>query len=284
MISSLALVACGAASEVGTQGAPDSLDMFDPSTSTAAPESEPGTDDENDSEPTTTSTSIETTTSDDAADPTTSTTDDPRDGTTVPPTTASTVPAVDPVAAFCGAAGDIVVLGTSVSLDDKEAAAVFFDATASTWAAAADVAPGSISGDVATVATFRSELRDLLAANDYDLFAAFEEATALEVDSGADQALIRSDQFIYANCEITPPTAEQATAVFYGSLLATAEDQTYLAELLASAEVFSLDGANCFVSRASADVMHPLVGAPSTSDQDTALATVLEACQLSIGT
>ena len=280
------LASCGAASDVGTSAAPDGIELFDTpvssadvdveaeleTTVTTSADPEPTTSVTVEVEPTTTIDSGSTTVTNDA------------DTTSVPSSTTTTAPPRDPNAAFCEAAVGINDLGTSVSLDDPEAAAVFFDASADRWDVAAGVAPATISVDVATVASFRSDLRDILAAADYDLFAVFEEVAELEETSGADLALIRSDQFIYADCAIEPPSPEQATAAFYGELLGSSDDRTYLAELLASAETFSLEGAMCFVEQATADAMHPLVGAPSTPAQDEALANVLSTCQLSIGT
>lgn len=187
-------------------------------------------------------------------------------------------------AAFCQAAGDLRELGTLTSYDDAEAAAAFFEAQVNRWDAAAVAAPSAIAADVQTVATFQGDVQRLLESNGFDLFASVEELTELEVSSGSDDALIRTDQFTFANCAVTPPLAEQAMAAFYGRLLDSAADRNFLAELLASAEVFSLEGAACFVDNATPDVMHPLVGAPATAAQDTALASVLSTCQLSIGT
>ncbi len=282
---SLLVSACGAASEVGSSAVPTTLNLFDAGSTVVS---------EMDDAPSAGSSTTASTGDDDASETTelngestTTSAIGSTQPTAAPTTTASvgpTIPAIDPNAEFCQAAIDIADLGTFVALDDTEAATTFFNAQADRWDAAATVAPASIAADARTVATFVADLRSLLAENDFDLFAVFEEVTELETSSGSDVARIRTDQFIYANCEVTPPLAEQATAVFYGELLESAEDQTFLAELLASAEVFTLDGARCFVDRATADVMHPLVGAPATPTQDAALASVLSACQISIGT
>ena len=287
VVMSLLVSACGAASEVGSE-VPTTLNLFDAgstvtsevddSQSAASSTTKPTDDEFVDDAPDTTELKGESTTT--LAVGSTQSTAAPS--TTV--RSAPTIPTVDPNAKFCQAAIYISDLGTFVALDDTEAATTFFNAQADRWDAAAAVAPASIAADARTVATFVADLRSLLAANDFDLFAVFEEVTELETTSGSDVARIRTDQFIYANCEVIPPLPEQATAVFYGELLETAADREFLAELLASAEVFPLDGARCFVDRAAADVMHPLVGAPATPAQDAALASVLSACQLSIGT
>ena len=278
---SLLVSACGAAADVGTS-APNALELID-STTTAPAEIE----EIEDIDASSTTTSVPTTESIEASEETTTTIEVGSTQTTAPSTTAAsttTIRPVDPNAAFCQAAIAIDELGVFTSLDDTEAATVFFNTQVDRWDAAASAAPPSIATDAQTVATFHGDLRTLLAANNFDLFAVFEELTELEVNSGSDVARIRVDQFTFANCEVTPPLPEQATAVFYGQLLDSAEDRTFLAELLASAEVFSLDGARCFVDRATPDVMHPLVGAPATAAQDAALSSVLSTCQISIGT
>lgn len=291
IVTSLLLSACSAASDV----TPAALPLTDDTTTSvdSDPSVEPDTD-EPESATETTSPLLEftleggATTSEVVDQPSsTSSTSTAVAPTTVAPSsdeTTTTTPLVDPNAAFCQAAIEIDELGTFTELDDTEAATIFFNAQADRWATAADAAPPAIAADARTVATFNSEMRTLLAANDFDLFAVFEELTELEASSGSDAARIRVDQFIFANCDVTPPLAEQATAAFYGGLLDSADDRTYLAELLASAEVFPLDGAQCFADRATPEVMHPLVGAPSTVAQDAALSSVLGACQLSIGT
>lgn len=284
---SLSASACGAASEVSSTG-PDSLNLFDPTAATVETELETDsgaasslTTTPADDEPVSTELGIETSVSTIPA-----TTDDGSTATTAPSTTATTVttaPAVDPNADFCQAATAIQTLGTSVDFDDAEATALFFNTQADLWGNAAAVAPAGITSDTQTVATFFGDFRDLLAANDFDLFAVFEDVNELQVSSGSDLAQIRAEQFVYANCDITPPLPEQATAAFYGGLLDDVDDRTYLAELLASAEVFTLEGAQCFVDRATADVMHPLVSAPATPAQEAALSSLLSTCQLSTG-
>ncbi len=283
IVVSLMLSGCGAATDVGSSTAPTSLALFDDVTTTVEA-AEPFEDHEADGSSSTTTTvqaSTSTETSSETTTTVTASTQPTASSTTAASTT--TVPLADPNAAFCQAAIAIDDLGAFTSLDDTDAAAAFFNTQADRWDAAADVAPASIAVDVQTVATFHGDVQMLLERNDFNLFAVFEELTELEASSGSDVARIRTDQFTFANCEVAPPLAEQATAAFYGQLLASADDRTFLAELLASAEVFSLDGAVCFVDNATPDVMHPLVGAPATAAQDTALASVLSACQLSIG-
>lgn len=284
IVASLLVSACGAASEVNS-AAPDSLNLFDETAETV--ESEPEEESTVDTDAATSSTSArvapDSTSSSIAS---TTTTDANSTETTAPSTTAAvaaTTTTVDPNADFCQAASAIQALGTSVDLDDVEATSTFFTTQADLWNNAAAVAPAETASDVQTAATFFGDFRDLLAANDFNLFAVFEEVNELQVSSGSDIAQIRTEQFIYANCEIEAPLPEQATAAFYGELLDSAEDRTYLAELLASAEVFTLDEAVCFVDRATPDVMHPLVGAPSTPAQEAALSSVLDTCQLNTG-
>ena len=280
---SLVVSACGAAADLGTS-APSSVPLLDAPTSLAIDERADDVEvaDRSETSETTAIDPDPAPANDDAT--TTTSVSDPAPSTTPTTVTTTTVQLPDPNAAFCQAATAIDELGTFTALDDAEAAAVFFDSQAERWGNAAATAPAPIAADVSTVATFNSDVRTLLAGADYDLFAVFQEVTELEASSGSDTARIRTDQFIFANCEITPPLAEQATAAFYGELLASADDRTVLAELLASAEVFTLDGALCFVDQATADVMHPLVGAPATAAQEAALTTALSACQISIGT
>lgn len=275
---SILLAACGAATEVQSADGPTSLGLFEPTTTSASAELEPSS----------TTLKVSTTA---AVDEVTTSTESPSSSTAAPTTTdqptttesPSTTVAVDVNAPFCAAASSIVDLGTSVSLDDTEAAAVFFDQQAERWAAAVPVAPFVIAPDVVAVATFVDELRNLMVENDYDLFAVFDEAAALEAQLGSDEARIRSDQFIYRTCDIEPEAAVDATAVFYIELLETADGQEQLAEILAAAEVFPLDGARCFVGRTSVDAVYPLVGATSTTAQAAALDEVLGVCQLTMG-
>lgn len=280
----LLATACGAASDVASSGGPDELSLFDSAT-TIVVEVDDGTAEI----PSTTTGEIPDATpnSTEPGEQATTTTAGPIPTTSAPSTTVGggpTIPVVDPNAEFCQAALAIADLGTFTALDDTEAANTFFNAQVDRWDAAADVAPLSIAADVRTVATFVGDLRTLLAANDFDLFAVFAEISELETTSGSDVARIRANQFIYANCDVAPPLPEQATAVFYISLLDSAENRGVLAEILASAEVFTLDGARCFVDQVTGDAIHPLVGAPATPAQDVALSAVLSACQLSIGT
>jgi len=279
IVMSLLMSACGAAADVGSSAAPTSLGFVDEASTTPQLDGDQ-------SSPTTApaSTSVSAESDDQSTDTTDDTSPDASTSSTTETGNTSTVPAADPNADFCLAAIRIDALGTFVALDDTEAASVFFNDQADRWRAAADVAPPAIATDVGIVATFSADLRTLLAANDFDLFAVFEALTELEVASGADMARIRANQFIYANCEVEPPLPEQATAAFYGELLVSTEDRQVLAELLASAEVFTLEGARCFVDRATTDVMHPLVGAPATTDQTAALSSILGTCQISIGT
>ena len=259
------LSACGAATNVQSADGPTSLALFEPTTTQAAlPE---------------------------RAETTTSTVPDPS-STSAPGAEASstttvaaepTTTAADSNAPFCAAVASILDLGAAVPLDDTEAAAIFFDQQADRWAAAVPVAPLVIAADISSVATFVDGLRKLMVENDYDLFAVFDDATALENQLGSDAARIRSDQFIARTCVIEQRTAVDATAVFYVELLETAEGREMLAEILAVAEVFPLDGASCFVERTSVDAVYPLVGAASTTAQAAALDDVLDACQLTMG-
>lgn len=275
--------ACGAASDVASSETPAELNLFELTTVVIEVNDD--------------SLGVSSTTAGDIADTTPDSTEPGEQATTTTTATSTpateapsatgggpTIPVVDPNAEFCQAAVAIADLGTFVALDDSEAANSFFNAQADRWEAAAGVAPASIAADVTTVATFVGELRTLLAANDFDLFAVFAQVTELESTSGSDIARIRADQFIYANCEVSPPLPEQATAAFYIGLLDSAENRGLLAELLASAELFTLDGARCFVDQVTPDAIHPLVGAPATAAQDDALSAALSTCQLSIGT
>lgn len=282
--------ACGGASEINTAG-PDTLNLLDASSTVV--EAEPADDEPSELASTTTMAGTEptstepTSTEPNSADPNIDSSTTTAVGTTTAPSTTSapvtTTAAVNPYADFCQAAGEIQALGTSADFTDPEATAAYFEADVELWASAALVAPAAIATDTQTVATYVADFRDLLADNDFVLFAVFEEVSELEAASGSDLAEIRTEQFIYANCDATPPLPEQATAAFYGGLLDTVDDRTYLAELLASAEVFTLEGAQCFVNQATPDVMHPLVGAPATPNQEAALSSVLSSCQLSIG-
>lgn len=195
-----------------------------------------------------------------------------------------TIPQIDPNAEVCAASAELTALGAFSTPDDAAAIESYFTSQAARWSDLAAVAPSGIAIEAATVADYSEQLRALLEANEWDLFAVAADATALESSTGADVARIVVDQFLDAACSIEPPTPERATAVFYTGLLVSAEDRTLLAEILASAEVFSLDGAMCFVERVTPDAIHPLVGAPATPAQEGALDAVLSACQLTIGT
>lgn len=272
------LSSCGSAADIGT-ASPTTLALFDTTEATAsittsAPDtSEIGEVDED--EPTTTST---------VPDGTTSTTDAPGQVSTTaaPTTTAAIGPIADPNGTYCAAASDVVALGSLTDIDDPVVVEAYFSALSTASAAVADAATDEIAPDARVVADFRRGFFDILAENEFDVFASFDAVTALDEQLGADDAIIRTDQFTYRNCALEPPLPEQATAAFYISLLGTADDRGALAELLAAAEVFDLDGAICFVEQATADAMHPLAGAPATAEQDAALAQTLSACQLSL--
>lgn len=275
---------CGAASEVGSSTAPTTLALFDATTSTSTPEDGPSpTTGQGQDESTSSSTTA--TTERPAVVPTSDSTN-----TTLEPAPSSTtqlgptIPVVDPYEAFCEQVIAVEALGTFTTPDDPEATNSYFTAQAEAWALVATAAPPALATDAQIVATYFADWLGLLEANGFDLFAILPEITALEEESGADLARLRVDQFTYSACDVDPPLAEQATAVFYIGLLETPDDRAVLAELLASAEIFPLDGAMCFVEQATEDAIHPLVGAPATPAQDAALAAVLSACQLSIGT
>lgn len=230
-------------------------------------------------EETTTTAAVTTTTSPSSTSGASSTTAAP---TTQPPTTSPPTTA-DPFAPFCASYTQLSGIDTALDPNDPAGIEAVFTALEAAWIDAASVAPAVIADEVETTRSFIVQLRQLLAANDYDFGAVIAEASELEQELGADTAQILVKQFGYLNCDIDPDLPADETAVFYASLLTTADRRGVLAELLADDDTFSAAGAKCFADRASAEVMFPLVGAPSTDDQQAALSQVLGICQLSKG-
>lgn len=202
--------------------------------------------------------------------------------TTAPPTSSPPTTA-DPFAPYCASYTRLSEIDTALDPNDPEGIEAVFTALESAWLDADSVAPPVISEQVATMSTFIVELRGLLAANDYDFGAVIAQVAELEQDLGADVAQILVDQFGYLQCGIEPEDPDDQTAVFYASLLNTAERRGVLADLLTDDGTFTAKGASCFADRATADVMFPLVGAPATDEQHAALSQILGICQLSKG-
>lgn len=276
---------CGAAADVTTSAGPTTLPLVDTDDSvvTIEPSDAPTTES---SSPLSTETPPSSTTS--TSDPGPTTTEAPPSTTEASSSTAPTVGPTTTLAApdyaeYCAASASIAALGTFTGFGDPAATEAYFTAQVAAWTEAAALAPAVIDLDVENVASFTSQLLDLLAANDYDITAVIAEAGALEASSGSDEARIVVDQFSFISCEAEPPLAEQQTAVFYVSLLDTPERRAVLAELLAAEEIFDLDGASCFLEAATPESMFPFAGAPSTPGQDASLAAALSSCQLSIG-
>ncbi len=230
-------------------------------------------------EETTTTIADVTTTSPSSTAVTSSTTAAP---TTKPPTT-SPPTTVDPFAPYCASYTQLSEIDTALDPNDPAGIEAVFTSLEAAWIDAASVAPAVIADEVETMRTFIVQLRQLLAANDYDFGAVIAEASELEQELGADTAQILVKQFGYLECDIDPDLPEDETAVFYASLLNTADRRGVLADLLTDDGTFSAAGATCFADRASAEVMFPLVGAPSTDEQEAALSQVLGICQLSKG-
>jgi hypothetical protein len=273
---------CGAASDVSTLDGPTTLPLVDAFDTVVATDPTDATT----SEPRSPRSS-------EAADPTTTqpsddastTTDGPVSTTEAPSSTTSTVAPITALPTpdyteYCAASASITALGTFSGFGNPAATEEYFAAQVAAWNEAAALAPAVIASDVANVASFTSQLLDLLADNDYDITAVIAEAAALEASSGSDNAKIVVDQFSFISCEAEPPLAEQQTAVFYVSLLDTAERRAVLAELLAGEEIFDLDGATCFVESVTPTSMFSFTGAPSTPDQDAALVAALDSCGL----
>ncbi len=269
---------CGAADDVASDEGPTSIPMLDTV-------DEASTSSESVAEATTTTeAAVTTTTSPSSTAGVSSTTAAP---TTKPPTTkppaTSPQTTIDPFAPYCSSYTRLSGIDTALNPNDPAGIEAVFTALEAAWIDAESVAPAVIAGEVKTMGTFTVRLRQLLAANDYDLGAVIAEASELEQELGADTAQILVKQFGYLECDIDPDLPADETAVFYASLLNTAERRGVLADLLSENGTFSTAGAACFADRASAEVMFPLVDAPSTDDQEAALSQVLGICQLSKG-
>ncbi len=173
-----------------------------------------------------------------------------------------------------------MAIDTALDPNDPAGIEAVFAELDAAWADPVALAPSEIGAEVVAMATFISELRALLAANDYDFGAVIGAATELEQELGIDVAQILVDQFAYLECGVEPELPADQTAVFYASLLDTAERRGVLVDLLVEDGTFSIAGATCFADRATADAVFPLVGAPSTADQQAALSQILGICQL----
>ena len=266
----LVAASCGAAADVAAGDGPTSIPLLDETStsSTSLPEETTST-----IADVTTTASITTTTT--APSTTAAPTTTPP--TTSPPTTA------DPFAPYCSSYTTLSEIDTAIDPNDPAGIEAVFTSLEAAWIDARSVAPAVIADEVETMRIFIVQLRQLLAANDYDFGKVLAEASELEQELGVDTAEILVDQFGYLECAIDPDLPEDQTAVFYASLLNTAERRGVLADLLAEDGTFSANGATCFADRATPEVMFPLVGAPSTDDQEAALSQILGICQLSKG-
>lgn len=203
-----------------------------------------------------------------------------------PATTATSSPTsttADPNAEYCAAYNALAAADTTIEPGDTEATALVFAEREAAWRQTAALAPASISTEALIVRDFVSVLRELLAENGNDLAAVLSEATALEADLGAEVAQVLVEQFGLLACGTETSAPEEETAVFYAGLLDTPDRRSVLAELLSTDFVLSADEADCFVAQATAEMMFPLTGAPSTPDQVAALGQLLGVCQLSAG-
>jgi hypothetical protein len=278
----LGAAGCGSASDVGSGQVPTTIALLD-SVETAA-----ATTVETMLEPTTTTTTTTTTaverldsstTTESIASSTTSEVNSTTI-TTAPPTTTTTV---DPNAEYCASYNALAAMDTSITPGDTEATAAVFAAREAAWIQAAALAPASISTEAAIVRDFVSALRQLLAENGNDLGAVLFEAVELEAETGADVAQVIVEQFGLLVCGTETSVPEEQTAVFYAGLLDTDDRRSVLADLLSTDGVLSVDESNCFVAEATAEMMFPLTGAPSTPDQEASLGQLLGVCQLTAG-
>ena len=271
----IALVAsaCGAANDVAAGDAPTTIPLLD--------STEPAIVDTTDSaEETTTTTAVETTASSADTDDSTTTTSEQATTTTKPATTSTTA---DPLAPYCTAYNEFASGDASVNPADPDATAAFAAAQEAAWNELAPLAPASIEAEVAVMRDFTSAFRQILQAHDYDLQSAFPELVELEEEMAVAVPRILTIQFGLIECGAEASNPEDELAVFYASLLDTPDRRTVLAELLADGDDFTLEGAMCFVERASVDMMFPLAEAQATSEQAAALNQALGVCQLSGG-
>lgn len=273
--------ACGSAADVSSGRAPTTIPLFDSVETTDTT----GTDSTDSTVPVSTTGAatslVSTSSADSSALSSTSEVDaTATTSTTSAPTTTTTV---DVNAEYCAAYNDLIAMDTTITPGDTDATAVVFAAREAAWIETAALAPAAISTEARIVRDFVSALRQLLADNGNDLGAVLFEAVDLEAELGADVAQIVVEQFGLLQCGSEASDTEQETAVFYASLLDSADRRSVLAELLSTDGALTVDQANCFVASATAEMMFPLTGAPSTAAQDAALGQLLGVCQLSAG-